>query len=61
MKTDIVTLDSMGAWGIVGQDVNINFILLTCYFKFKRYPDGLIKIFKSRFCARGNQQLEGGS
>ena len=27
--------------------------------KCKRYPDGLIKKSKARFCARGNQQLEG--
>ena len=28
-------------------------------FKLKRFPDGLIKKFKARFCARGDQQLEG--
>jgi hypothetical protein len=28
-------------------------------FKCKRYPDGLIKKFKTRFCAQGDQQLEG--
>ena len=25
----------------------------------KRFPGGLIKKFKARFCARGDQQLEG--
>ena len=28
-------------------------------FKLKRYPDGVVKKFKARFCARGDQQLEG--
>ena len=31
----------------------------TWAFKYKRYPDGLIKKFKAQFCARGDQQLEG--
>ena len=31
----------------------------TWAFKLKRYPDGLIKKFKARFCARGDQQIEG--
>ncbi len=37
----------------------MNVISSTWAFKCKRYPDGLIKKFKSRFCARGDQQLEG--
>ena len=28
-------------------------------FKIKRFPDGLVKKFKARFCVRGDQQLEG--
>lgn len=36
-----------------------NIIWLTWAFKCKRYPDGLIKKFKARFCARGDMQLEG--
>jgi hypothetical protein len=28
-------------------------------FKLKRYPDGLAKKFKARFCIRGDQQVEG--
>ncbi len=34
-------------------------IASTWAFKCKHYPDGLIKKFKARFCARGDQQLEG--
>jgi hypothetical protein len=31
----------------------------TWAFKFKQYPDGRVKNFKARFCARGNKQQEG--
>ena len=34
------------------------FIQSTWAFKCKRYPYGLIKKFKARFCVRGDQQLE---
>ena len=37
----------------------MNVIRSTWAFKLKRYPDGLIKKFKARFCARGDMQLEG--
>ena len=37
----------------------MNVIGSTWAFELKRYPDGLIKKFKARFCARGDQQLEG--
>ena len=37
----------------------MNLIWSTWAFKCKRYPDGLIKKFKARLCARGNMQLEG--
>ncbi len=37
----------------------MNVISSTWAFKCKRYPDGLIKKFKARFCARGDQQLKG--
>jgi hypothetical protein len=35
--------------------------ILTCTwaFKIKRYPDGRVKKFKARFCARGDKQQEG--
>ncbi len=34
-------------------------ITSTWALKCNRYPDGLIKKFKARFCARGDQQIEG--
>jgi hypothetical protein len=37
----------------------MNAIHSTWASKWKRYPDGLIKKFKARFCACGDQQLEG--
>ena len=37
----------------------MNVIQSTWAFKCKRFPDGLIKKFKARFCARGDQQIEG--
>ena len=59
MKTEIATLESMGAWEVVERSDDMNVIDSTWAFKCKRYPDGLIKKFKARFCARGDQQLEG--
>ena len=59
MRVEISTLESMGAWEIVDRKDDMNVIDSTWAFKCKRYPDGLIKKFKARFCARGDQQLEG--
>ena len=59
MKVDIDHLESMGSWVIFDRDDSMNSIDSAWAFKCKRYPDGLLKIFKYRFCARGNQQLEG--
>ena len=37
----------------------MNVVRSTWAFKLNRYPDGLIKKFKSRFCAQGYMQPEG--
>ena len=47
-----------GSWDIFDQYDNINVIKLTWDFKFKPYLDCIIKIFKARFCARVDQQLD---
>ena len=59
MELEIFTLESIGAWQVVDREEDMNIISSTWAFKCKRYPDGLIKKFKARFCARGDQQLEG--
>ena len=57
--TEIETLEGMDAWDVVDKTDDMNVIDSTWAFKLKRFPDGLIKKFKGRFCARGDQQIEG--
>ncbi len=56
-------MENIDAWTIVKRyDSNGEYhhvIPSTWAFKCKRYPDGLTKKFKARFCARGNKQLKG--
>lgn len=56
---EIETLEAMGAWEVTDFIKGMNVIDSTWAFKIKRYPDGRIKKFKGRFCARGDQQIEG--
>jgi hypothetical protein len=59
MELEIFTLESIEAWQVVDREDEMNVICSTWAFKCKKYPDGLIKKFKARFCACGDQQLEG--
>ena len=60
MATEINTLfNKMGAWEIVDREGWMNVLPSTWAFKCKRFPDGLIKKLKARFCVRGDKQLEG--
>ena len=56
---EIETLEGMYTWDIVDCSEDMNVIDATWAFKLKRFPDGMIKSFKARCCARGDQQLEG--
>ena len=56
---EIETLESMDAWEVVDREGHMNVIDAIWAFKLKRFPDGMVKKFKARFCARGDQQLEG--
>ena len=58
-KAEIRTLEEMDSWTVVDRTSDMNVIGGTWAFKIKRFPDGVIKKFKARFCARGDQQLEG--
>jgi hypothetical protein len=46
-------------WDYVKRMPNMNVLPSTWAFKLKRYPDGRVKKFKVRFCARGDRQKEG--
>ena len=61
MELELATLEGLDAWSVKEYDPETmpNVIRSTWAFKCKRYPDGLIKKFKARFCARGDMQLEG--
>ena len=52
-------MEGMVAWEVVKRTIYMNVISSTWAFKCKRFPDGLIKKFKSRFCARGDRQIGG--
>jgi hypothetical protein len=56
---EIETLEKIDAWDVVERTPEMNVLPSTWAFKCKRYPDGLIKKFKARFCARGDRQIEG--
>ena len=56
---EIGTLEKTGVWDVVDRPEGVNVIDSTWAFKLKRFPDGLIKKFKARFCVRGDQQVHG--
>ena len=56
---EVETLERMEAWEVVDRTPDMHVIDGTWALKLKRFPDGLIKKFKARFCARGDQQRKG--
>ena len=54
---EVETLEGMDSWEVVDRTEDMNVVQSIRAFKIKRFPDGLIKKFKSHFCARGDQQL----
>ena len=59
METEIDTLEKLGAWEKVKRKSTMNVIKSTWAFKIKRFPNGLLRKLKARFCVRGNMQIEG--
>lgn len=51
--------EDLKCWTLVRRTANMNVLPSTWAFKCKRFPDGRIKKFKARFCARGDRQVEG--
>ena len=56
---EVETLEEMDAWKVFDREEGMNVLPSIWEFKFKRFPDRLIKKFKARFCARGDKQIEG--
>ena len=60
MNIEMNTLEvDIDAWELVRRESWMNVLPSTWAFKIKRFPDGLVKKFKARFCVRGDKQLEG--
>jgi hypothetical protein len=59
MRVELNTLiNKFDCWDYV-PNPGKNVLRSTWAFKIKRYPDGRVKKFKARFCARGDMQKEG--
>ena len=60
MRVELHTLEhELGAWELVDREDWMNVLPSTWAFRLKRFPNGLMKKFKARFCVRGDKQLEG--
>lgn len=56
---EIETLKNKEVWEEVNREPWMNVLPSTWAFKIKRYPDGLMRKLKARFCVRGDKQIEG--
>ena len=60
MQSELHTISTeFKCWTLVPRLPHMHVLPSTWAFKVKRYPDGSVKKFKARFCARGDRQLEG--
>ena len=59
MEAEIDTLTRKECWEIVERPLDRPVVSGTWAFRIKRYPDGLMRKLKARFCARGYEQTEG--
>ena len=58
-EVEILTLEGKDSWVVVERTSDMNVLPSTWAFKLKRFPDGTVKKFKGRFCARGDKQIHG--
>ena len=56
---EVSTLQHMDAWTQIERTPDMNVLPSTWAFKIKRFPDGLVRKLKARFCVRGDRQIEG--
>ena len=58
-QIELETLKRIKAWTIVPRTDDITNVLPSTWAFNKQYPDGTVKKFKGRFCARGDKQIQG--
>jgi hypothetical protein len=60
MEEELTTLErDLAAWDLVPREPWMHVLPSTWAFRIKRFPNGLVKKFKARFCVRGDCQKEG--
>ena len=60
MEVEMNTLEvDLAAWQLVRREPWMNVLCSKWAFRVKRFPNGLVKKFKARFCVRGDMQIEG--
>jgi hypothetical protein len=59
MIKELKTLTDMESWEVVKRVPWSNVLPSIWAFKLKRFPDGSLSKYKSRFCAGGHRQIEG--
>ena len=59
MELELDTLLGKNAWAEVDRSTDMNVLPSTWAFKCKRFPDGLVRKLKARFCVRGDCQIDG--
>jgi hypothetical protein len=58
MELELETLTGKEAWTEVDREAHMNVLPSTWAFKCKRFPDGLVRKLKARFCVRGDCQID---
>ena len=50
--------DKTNAWGIIPRTEDMHVLAFTWVFKCKRFPNGLVRKLKARFCVRGDLHIK---
>ena len=58
-RKELDTLETMKVWDVVDREDWMEVIPTTWALKIKRFPSGLVRKLKSRFCIRGDKEVEG--